>query len=172
MKIVTRSGVFETNSSSVHSYTAPIKIKRMSFKDWARSKANKDKVVNIDFDWWIDETGDVSPDNKLALVLSGIPAFWQNQEDYDRYISYAEVQENETYKEIIRRLELRSGYILNLNYSNEKFYIQRPIYSDGYYDGYDNEIIFDNDFYADLDNVLDFIENPEWKMGVHEYRDG
>lgn len=45
MKIVTRSGVFETNSSSVHSYTAPIKIKRMSFKDWARSKANKDKVV-------------------------------------------------------------------------------------------------------------------------------
>lgn len=51
MKIVTRSGVFETNSSSVHSYTAPIKIKRMSFKDWARSKANKDKVVNIDFDW-------------------------------------------------------------------------------------------------------------------------
>lgn len=69
MKIVTRSGVFETNSSSVHSYTAPLKIKRMSFKDWARSKANKDKVVNIDFDWWIDETGDVSPDNKLALVF-------------------------------------------------------------------------------------------------------
>lgn len=31
---------------------------------------------------------------------------------------------------------------------------------------------FDNDFYADLDNVLDFIENPEWRMGVHEYRDG
>lgn len=91
MKIVTRSGVFETNSSSVHSYTAPIKIKRMSFKDWARSKANKDKVVNIDFDWWIDKTGDVSPDNKLALILSGIPAFWQNQKDYDRYISYAEV---------------------------------------------------------------------------------
>ena len=142
MKIVTRSGVFETNSSSVHSYTAPIKIKRMSFKDWARSKANKDKVVNIDFDWQIDETGDVSPDNKLALVLSGIPAFWQNQKDYDRYISYAEVQENETYKEIIRRLELRSGYIL------------------------------DDDFYADLEDVLDFIENPEWKMGVHEYRDG
>lgn len=27
-------------------------------------------------------------------------------------------------------------------------------------------------FYADLDNVLDFIENPEWRMGVHEYRDG
>lgn len=168
MKIVTRSGVFETNSSSVHSYTAPFKIKRMSFKDWARSKANKDKVVNIDFDWWIDETGDVSPDNKLALVLSGIPAFWQNQKDYDRHISYAEVQENETYKEIIRRLELRSGYILDLNYSNEEFYIQRPIYSDEYGD----EIIFDNDFYADLDNVLDFIENPEWKMGVHEYRDG
>lgn len=168
MKIVTRSGVFETNSSSVHSYTAPIKTKRMSFKDWARSKANKAKVVNINFDWWIDETGDVSPDNKLALVLSGIPAFWQNQKDYDRYISYAEVQENETYKEIIRRLELRSGYILNLNYSNEKFYIQRPIYSDEY----DDEIIFDNDFYADLDNVLDFIENPEWRMGVHEYRDG
>jgi hypothetical protein len=168
MKIVTRSGVFETNSSSVHSYTCPIKSERISFKDWARSKADKDKVVNIDFDWWIDETGDVSPDNKLALVLSGIPAFWQNQEDYDRYISYAEVQENETYKEIIRRLELRSGYILNLNYSNEKFYIQRPIYSD---ECDDDEIIFDNDFYADLDNVLDFIENPEWRMGVHEYRD-
>lgn len=172
MKIVTRSGVFETNSSSIHSYTAPLKIKRMSFKDWARSKANKDKVVNIDFDWWIDETGDVSPDNKLALVLSGIPAFWQNQKDYDRYISYAEVQENETYKEIIRRLELRSGYILDLNYSNEEFYIQRPIYSDEYSDEYGVEIIFDNDFYADLDNVLDFIENPEWRMGVHEYRDG
>lgn len=92
MKIVTRSGVFETNSSSVHSYTAPIKTKRMSFKDWARSKANKDKVVNIDFDWWIDETGDVSPDNKLALVLSGIPAFWQNQKDYDRYISYIQLK--------------------------------------------------------------------------------
>ena len=89
-------------------------------------------------------------------------------EDDERYISYAEVQENETYKEIIRRLELRSGYILNLNYPNEEFYIQRPIYSDGYGD----EIIFDNDFYADLDNVLDFIENPEWRMGVHEYRDG
>lgn len=120
MKIVIRSGVFETNSSSVHSYTCPIKSERISFKGWARSKADKDKVVNIDFDWWIDETGDVSPDNKLALVLSGIPAFWQNQEDYDRYISYAEVQENETYKEIIRRLELRSGYILNLNYPNEE----------------------------------------------------
>lgn len=78
MKIVTRSGVFETNSSSVHSYTYPIKSERISFKGWARSKADKDKVVNIDFDWWIDETGDVSPDNKLALVLSGIPAFWQN----------------------------------------------------------------------------------------------
>ena len=75
MKIVTRSGVFETNSSSVHSYTYPIKSERISFKGWARSKADKDKVVNIDFDWWIDETGDVSPDNKLALVLSGIPAF-------------------------------------------------------------------------------------------------
>ena len=75
MKIVTRSGVFETNSSSVHSYTYPIKFERISFKGWARSKADKDKVVNIDFDWWIDETGDVSPDNKLALVLSGIPAF-------------------------------------------------------------------------------------------------
>mgnify|MGYP003208525264 CR=1 FL=1 len=75
MKIVTRSGVFETNSSSVHSYTCPIKSERISFKGWARSKADKDKVVNIDFDWWIDETGDVSPDNKLALVLSGIPAF-------------------------------------------------------------------------------------------------
>lgn len=112
--------------------------------------------------------GDVSPDNKLALVLSGIPAFWQNQEDYDRYISYAEVQENETYKEIIRRLELRSGYILNLNYPNEEFYIQRPISSDGY----DDEIIFDDNFYTDLDEVLDFIENPKWKMGVHEYRDG
>lgn len=169
MKIVIRSGVFETNSSSVHSYTAPIKTERMSFKDWARSKADKDKVVNIDFDWWIDETGDVSPDNKLALVLSGIPAFWQNREDYDRYISFAEVQENEIYKEIIRRLELRSGYILNLNYTRKEFYIQRPIYSDGYDD---DEIIFDNDFYADLDNVLDFIENPEWRMGVHEYRDG
>ena len=57
MKIVTRSGVFETNSSSVHSYTCPIKSERISFKGWARSKANKDKVVNIDFDWWIDETG-------------------------------------------------------------------------------------------------------------------
>lgn len=75
MKIVIRSGVFETNSSSVHSYTCPIKSERISFKGWARSKADKDKVVNIDFDWWIDETGDVSPDNKLALVLSGIPAF-------------------------------------------------------------------------------------------------
>lgn len=75
MKIVTCSGVFETNSSSVHSYTCPIKSERISFKGWARSKADKDKVVNIDFDWWIDETGDVSPDNKLALVLSGIPAF-------------------------------------------------------------------------------------------------
>lgn len=168
MKIVIRSGVFETNSSSVHSYTAPFKAERMSFKDWARSKADKDKVVNIDFKWWIDETGDVSPDNKLALVLSGIPAFWQNREDYNRYISFAEVQENEIYKEIIRRLELRSGYILNLNYTREEFYIRRPMYSDGY----DDEIIFDNDFYADLDNVLDFIENPEWRMGVHEYRDG
>lgn len=76
MKIVIRSGVFETNSSSVHSYTCPIKSERISFKGWARSKADKDKVVNIDFDWWIDETGDVSPDNKLALVLSGIPAFF------------------------------------------------------------------------------------------------
>ena len=169
MKIVTRSGVFETNSSSVHSYTCPIKSERISFKDWARSKADKNKVVNIDFDWWIDETGDISPDNKLALVLSGIPAFWQNQEDYDRYISYAEVQENETYKEIIRRLELRSGYTLNLDYySMKEFYIQRPMY----YNEYGDEIIFDNDFYADLDNVLDFIENPEWRMGVHEYRDG
>ena len=74
MKIVTRSGVFETNSSSVHSYTCPIKDSSLSFDDWARSKADKDKVVNIDFDWWIDETGDVSPDNKLALVLAGIPA--------------------------------------------------------------------------------------------------
>lgn len=26
-------------------------------------------------------------------------------------------------------------------------------------------------FYTDLDEVLDFIENPKWKMGVHEYRD-
>mgnify|MGYP001035065745 FL=1 len=51
MKIVTRSGVFETNSSSVHSYTYPIKSERISFKGWARSKADKDKVVNIDFDW-------------------------------------------------------------------------------------------------------------------------
>lgn len=143
MKIVTRSGVFETNSSSVHSYTCPIKSERISFKGWARSKADKNKVVNIDFDWWIDETGDVSPDNKLALVLSGIPAFWQNQEDYDRYI-------------------------LNLNYIREEFYIQRPISSDGYND----EIIFDDNFYTDLDEVLDFIENPKWKMGVHEYRDG
>lgn len=81
MKIVTRSEVFETNSSSVHSYTRPIKDSSLSFKDWARSKANKDKVVNIDFNWWIDETGDVSPDNKLALVLAGIPAFWQNTEN-------------------------------------------------------------------------------------------
>lgn len=31
MKIVTRSGVFETNSSSVHSYTCP--IKSYSMKD-------------------------------------------------------------------------------------------------------------------------------------------
>lgn len=77
-------------------------------------------------------------------------------------ISYAEVQENETYKEIIRRLELRSGYILNLNYSNEKFYIQRPIYSDGY----DDEIIFDNDFYADLDNVLNFIGCSNYQKTV------
>lgn len=169
MKIVTRSEVFETNSSSVHSYTRPIKDSSLSFDDWAHSNADKDKVVNIDLDWWIEETGNVSPDNKLALVLSGIPAFWQNQEDYDRYISYAEVQENETYKEIIRRLELRSGYILNLNYPNEEFYIQRPMYCNEYDD---DEIIFDNDFYADLDNVLDFIENPEWRMGVHEYRDG
>ena len=169
MKIVTRSEVFETNSSSVHSYTRPIKDSSLSFDDWAHSNADKDKVVNIDLDWWIEETGNVSPDNKLALVLSGIPAFWQNQEDYDRYISYAEVQENETYKEIIRRLKLRSGYILNLNYPNEEFYIQRPMYCNEYDD---DEIIFDNDFYADLDNVLDFIENPEWRMGVHEYRDG
>lgn len=169
MKIVTRSEVFETNSSSVHSYTRPIKDSSLSFKDWARSKANKDKVVNIDFNWWIDETGDVSPDNKLALVLAGIPAFWQNTEEYDRYISCTEVQENEIYKEIIRRLEIRSGYTLDLNYSNEEFYIQRPMYCNEY--GGD-EIIFDNDFYADLDNVLDFIENPEWRMGVHEYRDG
>lgn len=71
-------------------------------------------------------------------------------------------------KEIIRRLELRSGYILNLNYWKEEFYIQRPIYSDGYHD----KIIFDDNFYTDLDEVLDFIENPEWRMGVHEYRDG
>ena len=142
MKIVTRSGVFETNSSSVHSYTAPIKIKRMSFKDWARSKANKDKVVNIDFDWQIDETGDVSPDNKLALVLSGIPAFWQNQKDYDRYISYAEA------------CDIRTEYNALAAYID------------------DDEVIFDDDFYADLEDVLDFIENPEWKMGVHEYRDG
>lgn len=75
MKTVIRSGVFETNSSSVHSYTNPVKTKRISFKDWARSKANKDKILNIDFDWWIDENGDVGPDNKLALILSGIPAF-------------------------------------------------------------------------------------------------
>lgn len=54
MKIVTRSGVFETNSSSVHSYTCPIKSERISFKGWARSKADKDKVVNIDFDWYFD----------------------------------------------------------------------------------------------------------------------
>lgn len=45
MKIVTRSGVFETNSSSVHSYTCPIKSERISFKGWARSKADKDKVA-------------------------------------------------------------------------------------------------------------------------------
>lgn len=32
MKIVTRSGVFETNSSSVHSYTYPIKSERISLK--------------------------------------------------------------------------------------------------------------------------------------------
>lgn len=32
MKIVTRSGVFETNSSSVHSYTCPIKSEGISFK--------------------------------------------------------------------------------------------------------------------------------------------
>lgn len=169
MKIVTRSGVFETNSSSVHSYTRPIKDSSLSFDDWAHSSADKNKVVNIDLDWWIEETGNVSPDNKLALVLAGIPAFWQNTEEYDRYISYAEVQENETYKEIIRRLELRSGYILNLNYPNEEFYIQRPMYCNEYDD---DEVIFDDDFYADLDNVLDFIENPKWKMGVHEYRDG
>lgn len=169
MKIVTRSEVFETNSSSVHSYTRPIKDSSLSFDDWAHSNADKDKVVNIDLDWWIEETGNVSPDNKLALVLSGIPAFWQNQEDYGRYISYAEVHENETYKEIIRRLELRSGYILNLNYPNEEFYIRRPMYCNEYDD---DEIVFDNDFYADLDDVLDFIENPEWRMGVHEYRDG
>lgn len=31
---------------------------------------------------------------------------------------------------------------------------------------------FDDNFYTDLDEVLDFIENPKWKMGVHEYRDG
>lgn len=67
MKIVIRSGVFETNSSSVHSYTGPIKSERISFKDWARSKADKDKVVNIDFGWWIDETGDVSPVIKRQL---------------------------------------------------------------------------------------------------------
>lgn len=36
----------------------------------------------------------------------------------------------------------------------------------------DAEVIFDDDFYADLEDVLDFIENPKWKMGVHEYRDG
>lgn len=50
MKIVTRSGVFETNSSSVHSYTCPIKSERISFKGWARSKAGKGKIVNINFD--------------------------------------------------------------------------------------------------------------------------
>lgn len=75
MKIVTRSGVFETNSSSVHSYTRPIKDSSLSFDDWAHSNADKNKVVNIDLDWWIEETGNVSPDNKLALVLAGIPAF-------------------------------------------------------------------------------------------------
>lgn len=169
MKIVTRSEVFETNSSSVHSYTRPIKDSSLSFDDWAHSNADKNKVVNIDLDWWIEETGNVSPDNKLALVLAGIPAFWQNTEEYDRYISCTEVQENEIYKEIIRRLEIRSGYTLNLDYSMKEFYIQRPMY----YNEYDDyEIIFDDNFYTDLDEVLDFIENPKWKMGVHEYRDG
>ena len=168
MKTVIRSGVFETNSSSVHSYTSPIRTEYLSFKDWAKSKANEDKTVNFDFRWWIDETGDVKPDNKLALVLSGIPAFWQGLDEYDKVISYAEVQENETYKEIIRRLEIRSGYNLNLDYLAEEFYIERPMYCDGY----DYEVIFDDDFYKNLDDVLDFIENPEWKMGVHEYRDG
>lgn len=57
MKIVTRSGVFETNSSSVHSYTCPIKSERISFKGWARSKADKDKVVNIDFDCGLMKLG-------------------------------------------------------------------------------------------------------------------
>lgn len=51
MKIVTRSEVFETNSSSVHSYTRPIKDSSLSFDDWAHSNADKNKVVNIDLDW-------------------------------------------------------------------------------------------------------------------------
>lgn len=76
MKIVIRSGVFETNSSSVHSYTGPIKSERISFKDWARSKADKDKVVNIDFGWWIDETGDVSPDNSLTKQVKPV-SMWK-----------------------------------------------------------------------------------------------
>ena len=54
MATTIRKNVFETNSSSVHSYTCPIKSERISFKGWARSKADKDKVVNIDFDWWIE----------------------------------------------------------------------------------------------------------------------
>lgn len=53
MKIVTRSGVFETNSSSVHSYTYPIKSERISFKGWARSLTTRIFVTMMNI--WVRE---------------------------------------------------------------------------------------------------------------------
>ena len=181
-----RQSIFETNSSSCHTFTHFYKAGQNSVEEElkARGITDDNRVLEVDLSWGVDEDGDCSFMSKLNMVLCSIPDFYSvygTTDDKDDFV-YTEVTEEQFNKnEIVQFIlkTLKEKYNIELSfkktfysYSKGKMSLERVHQTSDWGDPDESSLVFNDDFYNNKELIIDFITSPLYRMGVHEYYNG
>lgn len=163
-----RQSIFETNSSSTHTFSHYYKVETNSIEDEIKRNLNRDGQITLDLNWFINEDGDLSLKNKLNIIFASIPGLYSRDKNGDLEcemdFNYDKFMENETVKFICN--EFKSRFNVEFDFSSVYHWIRRARDNQ-----YEKDIFDEFEFWLDEELIMDFLTNPAWRMSITEYMD-
>ena len=184
MKRQIRQSIFETNSSSTHTFTCYYKASEKSVEEELKELGitEDNRTLKLGLGWSVDEDGDCSFIDKLSMVLSSIPDFYnknyQKTHEPDDLVYVDIFKEEFLSNDIVQYIssQLKERYNIELDFpyfdKKEPIVLYRVYTSEEYDDPTESSIVFKDDFYNDKELIMEFITSPLYRMGVSEYYNG